>query len=68
MVVVSYGIQLILMGFISHESYKNFKENSLIWVNGNGVFYLSMILITFHLIDIDLRSGVELLSYSHMFY
>jgi len=68
MLIISFVIQLILMGYISHEAYKNVTEDSLIWINGHGVFYFSMFTVTFLLIDIDLRSGVELLTYSHMFF
>jgi len=45
------------------ESYANLKKEGIIWINGQGSLYAAMALVTFFLIDIEIRSGVELITY-----
>ena len=48
---------------MGYEAAENFNKDGIRWVSGYGSLYAAMILVTFFLIDIEIRSGAELLAY-----
>ena len=62
--VLSYFLSCSLLISMARESMANLLKDGIIWVEGFGHLYICMGLVTFFMIEAELRSSVELLAYS----
>ena len=66
MALGSTALQMILMISMASESWKNVlhvKPVGFIWVEGQGGLYFAMCMVTWLLMQTELRSGIEFLSF-----
>lgn len=61
--IVSATLQMTLMISMAKESWANLRTDGIFWVEGQPWLYCSMVLVTFLLMEAELRSSVEFLSY-----